>query len=436
MNRLHRRTRSAAALAVVLGLLAAGCGSSKKAATSNAPVPGVTATSITVGSHQPLTGVAAPGYSEIAPASQAYFDYVNAHGGVYGRKITDKYLDDGYNPSNTKTVVEQLVNQDQVFAIFDGLGTPTHLAVEPFLNASKVPDLFVASGCTCWNQPGTYPETFGWQPDYTVEGEIQGQYVNNAYANEKVGYFLQNDDFGSDGAKGLDTQIPKANVVSRQTYDPTNIDVSAQILALQAAHAQVVVSYSVPAFTALALLTAAKIGFAPTWVVSNVGSDPITLTGLLSNFSKGAAGGSLINGIVSDTYLPSLGDTGNGWIKLFTQIHDQYISKLPMDGNVLYGMSVAYTFVQALFNAGPNPTRANIVSAISAKRLADGPGVVPYSYSSSNHQGLSGVQMGTITNGAISLTGTAETATDTGNIQSYTTTPAGPPASGIPSARS
>lgn len=433
MNRFHYRTMRLAALGAAFTLVVAGCGSSSKKAVA---IPGITATSIIVGSHQPLTGVASPGYDEIAPASQSYFDYVNAHGGVYGRKITDKYLDDGYNPANTTTVVQQLVDQDHVFAIFDGLGTPTHLAVEPFLNAEKVPDLFVASGCVCWNQPTKDPETFGWQPDYTVEGEIQGQYVAQHYANEKIGYFLQNDDFGTDGAKGLDTQIPSADVVSRQTYDPTNIDVSAQILALQAAHVQVVVSYSVPAFTALALLSAAKIGFHPTWVVSNVGADPITLAGLVSSFSKGAVGASLLDGIVSDTYLPSLSDATNGWIELFTQIHNRYIPTLPMDGNVLYGMSVAYSFVQAMENAGPNPTRANVVGDISARALAGGPGLVPFSYSSTNHQGFTGVQMGTIENGGIVLTGTPETATDTGDIAPYTTSPASPPASGIPSAQS
>ena len=118
-----------------------------------ASAPGITATSITIGSHQPLTGPAAPGYSEIAPASAAYFAYVNAHGGVYGRDIDYKYLDDAYNPTQTATVVRQLVLQDSVYAIFDGLGTPTHLAVESFLNAQKVPDVFVASGCDCWDQP-------------------------------------------------------------------------------------------------------------------------------------------------------------------------------------------------------------------------------------------------------------------------------------------
>src|SRR5690242_21812190 len=132
-----RQTRSrtaayAAGCLAVLAIAVAGCGGSSSSSSQ-----GVTKTSITIGSHQPLTGPAAPGYSEIAPASNAYFDYVNAHGGVDGRKIVYKYLDDGYNPTNTASVVRQLVLQDNVYAIFNGLGTPTHLAVQSFLNSQK-----------------------------------------------------------------------------------------------------------------------------------------------------------------------------------------------------------------------------------------------------------------------------------------------------------
>src|SRR5438093_1298715 len=121
------------------------------------------------------------GYSEIAPASAAYFAYVNAHGGVYGRKIVYKYLDDGYNPTKTASVVRQLVLQDNVYAVFDGLGTPTHLAAVSFLNAQKVPDVFVASGCLCWNDPAKNQQTFGWQLDYVREGKILGQYVKQHF---------------------------------------------------------------------------------------------------------------------------------------------------------------------------------------------------------------------------------------------------------------
>src|SRR5271169_3359018 len=146
MKRTHRLRWQAAAIMTVAAVAVAACSSNSSSSSSSsskpsssssaltASAPGITATTITIGSHQPLTGVAAPGYDEIAPASTAYFNYVNAHGGIYGRKIVYKYLNDQYNPSITTTVVHQLVLQNNVYAIFNGLGTPTHLAVAPFLN--------------------------------------------------------------------------------------------------------------------------------------------------------------------------------------------------------------------------------------------------------------------------------------------------------------
>src|ERR1700722_20357188 len=202
-----RRTRRLA-LAPVAGLaavamLVAACGSSSSSGKSSsggstqltASAPGITASTITLGSHQPLTGIAAPGYDEIAPASNAYFQYLNAHGGIYGRKIVYKYLNDQYNPSMTASVVRQLVLKDNVYAIFDGLGTPTHLAVAPFLNSEKVPDVFVASGCECWDNPAKWPYTYGWQLDYIREGKILGQYVKDHFKGKKIGYFYQDDEF-------------------------------------------------------------------------------------------------------------------------------------------------------------------------------------------------------------------------------------------------
>src|SRR5216684_2577019 len=376
-------------------------GSSSAALTASAP--GITAAQITIGSHQPLTGPAAPGYSEIAPAANAYFSYVNANGGVYGRKIVYKYLDDGYNPTKTASVVRQLVLQDNVYALFDGLGTPTHLAAVSFLNAQKVPDVFVASGCVCWNQPTTYPQTFGWQIDYVREGKILGQYVKQHFAGKKVGYFYQNDEFGLDGVKGLLDELPASMVVSKQTYDPTNVNIAPQVAALRASGAQVVVAFSIPAFTALLKLNSLKLGYSPTLVVSDVGSDPITLSGLLQAFAKqsGATvnGNALTTGIITDADLPAL-STSDSWYVLFKKIHDQYEAKAPLDGNFFYGMAVAYTFVQAMFNAGRNPTRADLVTAIQAG-LPQGPSIAPYSYSSSDHAGITGAYMGVIQNGVV-----------------------------------
>jgi branched-chain amino acid transport system substrate-binding protein len=431
------------AVAVIVAACSSGGGSSSSSSSSGsskltASAPGITATTITIGSHQPLTGVAAPGYDEISPASNAYFQYVNAHGGIYGRKIVYKVLNDQYDPTITATDVHQLVLQDNVFAIFNGLGTPTHLAVVKYLNSSKIPDVFVASGCECWNEPSSEPYTTGWQIDYVREGKILGTYIKQHFAGKKIGYFYQDDEFGQDGVKGLDDEIPKSDVVARQSYNPAVTNVAPQVTALKAAGAQVVVSFSVPAFTALYKLGSLKLNFNPQLVVSDVGSDPITLAGLLESFAKqgGAtvSGNQLTQGIITDGYLPSLGSTSNTWIQLFTKIHSQYLPKLPLDGNVAFGLAAAYTFVQAMFKAGRNPTRQDLVNAINSG-LPQGPSVAPYAFSKTNHDGITGAYMAVVKNGALSQLGPVQV-TDTsasGAVTTDSTTPAAAPASGIPS---
>jgi ABC-type branched-subunit amino acid transport system substrate-binding protein len=422
------------AITAMAAISVTACGSKTQTA-SNAP--GVTDTTVTIGSTDPLTGPAAPGYSEIPAAAQAYFNYINANGGINGRKITLKYLDDAYNPTQTVTLTKQLVLQDKVFALVGSLGTPTHTKVVDFLNSSRVPDLFVASGCTCWDQPKTHPYTFGWQPDYTVEGKILGQYITQHFAGKKVAYFYQDDDFGRDGVAGLDKYVPANLVVGRQSYQPGNVDVSAQVAAIANAKPDVVVLETIPAYTALFKLTSLKLGFAPTLAVSNVGSDPTTVQGLLQAFAKQAGASvqpnQLIEGMISDTYLPSLGDTSNSWITLFKKIHDQYLPKLPFDGNVGYGMASAYTFAQALAAAGKNPTRQGLIDALQKGNL-NGPGLVPFRYSSSSHAGYTGVQVGTIHSGQLVVTGTPLTTDDgSGAIAAYTASPKTAPANGIPS---
>jgi len=452
MKRSRRLRWQAAALMTASALAVAACSSSSSPSASStssgsssaaltASAPGITATTITIGSHQPLTGPAAPGYSEIAPASAAYFAYVNANGGIYGRTIKYTYLDDAYNPTTTSSDVRQLVLQDNVYAIFNGLGTPTHLAAVSFLNSEHIPDVFVASGCECWNAPSQYPETFGWQIDYVREGKILGQYVAQHFKGEKIGYFYQNDEFGQDGVKGLDYEIPASSVVSRQTYVPTNVAIAPQVAALKASGAKVIVAFSIPAFTALLKLYTLKLNYNPTLVVSNVGTDPITLGGLVSAFAKQSGttlnGSALINGIITDGYAPSLGNLTNSWTALWKKVHDQYDAKAPFDGNVVYGMEVAYTFVQAMFNAGRNPTRASLISAIQAG-LPQGPILAPYAYSATDHAGMTGAYIAKIENGVFVQQGPVlvTDTTPTGAITTFSGTEQQAPASGIPSASS
>jgi ABC-type branched-subunit amino acid transport system substrate-binding protein len=432
----------AVALTGLLALAAAGCssGSSGGSGGGGSNAPGVTAKTITIGSTQPLTGIAATGYSEIAPASKAYFDWVNAHGGINGRTINYSYLDDGYDPSKTKSQTNKLILQDKVFGIFNALGTPTHEEVVNFLNQQKVPDLFVASGCLCWDNVSQHPYTFGWQPDYTVEGKILGAYVKQHFAGKKIAYFYQSDDFGTDGVKGLDMEIPKSQVVARQAYDVANpTGAGALVQKLAAAKPDLIVSFSVPAFTAILKLSMLKLHLNAQLAVSNVGSDPITLAGYMQGIAKqaganvsGSLAGQLIQGMISDTYLASPADPTNPWIKLFKQIHDQYIPKLPFDGNVLYGMSAAYTFAEALAKAGKNPTRDGIVKAIEGG-LDPGPGLVPFRYSSSSHAGFTGAAVGVVTGTSIKTVAKPMTTDDgSGGITPSTQSQSSPPANGIP----
>jgi branched-chain amino acid transport system substrate-binding protein len=437
-----KRSLVSAALLLGVALVVVACGSSSSSSggssgASGSSAPGVTATSITFGSHQPLTGPAAPGYSEIAPASQAFFNYVNAHGGVNGRKIHLTYKDDAYNPTNTVNVVHQLVLQDHVFGIFEGLGTPTHTKVVSYLNASKVPDLFVASGCACWDDGQKQPYTFGWQPNYTIEGKILGQYIKQHFSGQPVAVLYQDDDFGQGGLAGIQAELPASQIVSKQAYQSGTTTLAPQITQIKTSKAKVLVQFTVPIYTAIAELTSFTLGYKPQLVVSNVGIDPTTVAGLLKSVSKGKASGTaLIEGAITDGYLPSTADTANPWIQLFMRIHDQYDKQAPFDGNVEYGMANAYTLVQALKAAGKNLTRQSIVDAIEQQGAKwTGPGLVPYRYSTTDHGGFSGTQIGHIKNGKIVLTGTPLTTTPDPNtpITPYTTPQPAPPTTGVPS---
>jgi ABC-type branched-subunit amino acid transport system substrate-binding protein len=439
---LFRRRLLAAAVLAAVAAVVVGCGSSSSggggsSSGGGSTAPGVTATSITFGTHQPLTGPAAPGYSEIAPASQAFFNYVNAHGGVFGRKIHLIIKDDAYNPTNTVNVVHQLVLQSKVFGIFEGLGTPTHTKVVGYLNASRVPDIFVASGCPCWDDGSKQPYTFGWQPNYTIEGKILGQYLKQHFSGQKIGVLYQDDDFGMGGLAGIEDEVPSADIVSKQAYQPGTTSLAAQVTAIKSSGAKVMVDFTVPIYTAIGQLTSFTLGYKPQLVVSNVGIDPTTVAGLLKSVSKGKASGTaLIEGAITDGYIPSVDNLSNPWIQLFKKVHDQYDKSAPFDGNVEYGMANAYTLVQALQAAGKNLTRQDLVNAINSHGASwTGPGLVPFRYSSSVHGGYAGAEMGQIRHGKIVLFGGPLVTEPTSGspIKPYTTPQPAPPASGVPS---
>jgi ABC-type branched-subunit amino acid transport system substrate-binding protein len=388
------------------------------------PPQGVTDTEIRLGSHQPLTGPAA-GYSRVSVAMKAYFDHVNAHGGVHGRQITFFVEDDEYNSERTQTVVRKLVEEDEVFAIVGGFGTSTHSAVLEYLKETQVPDLFVVSGAGGWNQPARYPSTFGFETDHTTEGKIIGNYLAAEFSGQAICALHQDDDFGGDLVAGLEAGLG-GPVALRQSYIPGNNNVAPQVQAMQVAGCQVVVLATIPSFTARVLTTADALSFRPQFVSSAIGSDYATVG---ANLGVNKA---LLEGLVSTGFLPLATDPDDPWIALFQQILNEYGDGGEVDSNVVVGMSVAYAVVQSLLRAGEEITVDGLIAAIEEGGFR-GPGLVPFAFSPTSHAGYSGGRMSKVVNGVQDYFGPAYVS-DAGSapVSEYTEPAAVPPPDGIP----
>jgi len=365
-------------LGALLCVIAAGIAVASTAGAASQSTPGVTKTTIKIGGTFPLTGGASL-YATIAYAEEAYYGYVNAQGGVNGRKITDVVLDDQYDPSKTVPLTQQLVEQNHVFAVFGSLGTAPNLAIWSYLNTAKVPQVLIATGDSYWGfSAKKYPWTIGWQPDYPGEGKVYGKYIAANMPNAKIGVLYQNDAYGKNYYAGLRVGLgaKKGNVVSAQSYDVTETSLAQQILALKAAGADTFVVFATPSPTITALVTATKVGWSPTTFINNVSANRLFLL-------AAAANGANVDGVistaytVSSTYAPQANTTG---VKLATSIIAQYAPALQSslaagDGNIIYGLGAAWTFVQALKNAGKNPTRASLMKALKSLNVTD-----PFTY--------------------------------------------------------
>lgn len=427
--RAPRRVRGAAgiAAATALALVAAGCGAGAGAGGGGA-VPGVTEDTIKLGTTQPLTGPAAPGYAKISKAMTAYFEKVNAEGGIHGRKIELIVEDDGYNPTNTATKTRKLVQRDKVFALAGALGTPTHTAVLDFIRQNKIPDLMVSSGSLSWNQPDKYPYTFGWQTDYVREGKILATHAKENFPDKTYCSFVQGDDLGADGVKGLEIVLGEDALKTKESYSVSNTNVAPAIGKLQAADCDVVFGFMIPGFTSLALKTAAKLDYEAQWVISAVGADPAALEGYLGDGAE-----SLTQGLVATSYLPLVFDKKNSWIKLFAEINDEYNDGAPFDMTTLHGYAMSYAIAQALVAAGENPTREGLVEAIESSELVAGPSPTAFSYSADDHSGMTGMFVTTIDKLEIEQVSPAYV-TDSGDgpVEEYKGEQTEAPANGIP----
>ncbi|HEU5215163.1 MAG TPA: ABC transporter substrate-binding protein [Gaiellaceae bacterium] len=356
------------------------------AAASHTSTPGVTKKQITIGGTFPLTGPASL-YKTIPAAEAAYYAYVNAHGGVNHRKIKDIVLDDQYDPSQTVPQTTKLVEQDHVFAVVGSLGTAPILSTWSYLNKNKVPQVLVATGDAFWGncvhhkcQGSTKPWTMGWQPTYPGEAKIYAKYILANKASAKIGVIYQNDAYGKNYLAGLKTGLGShANqIVDAESYnvgDSAQV-IAAHIVALRAHGADTLAIFATPTPTIQSLVARTLIGWDPLTFVNNVSANRL--------FELAAAqNGASLDGIISTAYTASSTTQANlPGMKLATSIIHQYAPSLDQslaqgDGNIVYGLGVAWTFVDALKHAGKNLTRASLMHALRSLNETKNPFIYP-----------------------------------------------------------
>jgi len=361
-----------AALAVFFVTLAA-CGGT---ATSTPQTDiGITSDSILLGTTNALSGPAVA-YGTIANAENAYFTYVNSQGGVNGRKVTFQILDDAYNPAQTVPLTKQLVEQNQVFAMFSGLGTQAQTSVRDYLNTKKVPQLFVATGATTFNKDfSTNQWTLGWQPPYQGESRIYAQDVLKNHAGAKIGVLYQNDDYGQDYLKGLTDGLGSnaSMIVDKQSFDVTAASPAAQVAALKSKGADTVFLFVTPKPTIQSLAVISALHWTPTIYLNSVSNPQIYM-------AAAKKAGAALQNVTSVGYLKDPTDpqwANDEGMKLYKTVIANCSTCKPEDGFNIYGVAVAYTMVDVLKQAGTVMTRKNVMDIAANKLNETNPFLLP-----------------------------------------------------------
>lgn len=362
---------AAVAATAALGAAAATAGSSAD--------PGISEGEILLGGTTPLSGSAAA-YASVARGADGYFKYVNARGGVNGRKITYKYVDDAYNPAQTIQATRQLVEQDKVFAIFNALGTEHNEAIREYLNATKVPQLFAASGATSFGADvERYPYTIGFQPSYQAEGWVYGKYLARTAPASRIAVLFQNDSYGKDLLVGLKRGLArsKAKVIAAEPYEVTASDVGSQVAKLKASGANTFAIFATPKFAIQAYVFANKLNWRPKLTINNAVSSAANIMLLASEGGTNkVTPGSLSIQFLKDPTDPKWAK--DKAIALYRQIMKQHVAGgNPNDVYHLYGMAAAWTTVEALKRSGKEPTRAALVKAVSNMSFTTNPFLLP-----------------------------------------------------------
>jgi ABC-type branched-subunit amino acid transport system substrate-binding protein len=337
--------------------------------------PGVTDTEIKIGNTGPYSGPASS-YGTIPKSMAAFYRMINDQGGVNGRKINFVSYDDAYTPPKTVEQVRRLVEEDGVLLIAGPLGTPTNSAIHRYLNQKKVPQLFVSTGATKWNDPKHFPWTIGWQPNYQIEGHVYAAYVLQNKPDGKVGVLYQNDDFGKDYLKGVMDGLgdkAKSMIVLASPYETTDPTVDSQIIAMKSAGCDVFVNTGIPKFAAQAIRKAAEIEWKPLHILSSVGN------------SVGAAlkpaGLENAKDIVSDFYIKDPTDpqwkNDPGYQQWVAFMDKYYPEGDKTDAGNVVGPSNAQTVVQVLQQCGDDLTRENVMKQAATLRDFTVPMVLP-----------------------------------------------------------
>ncbi len=352
------RTLAALAAAALLGVPAAGA--------RPADTPGVTATQILLGATGPLTGAESQ-YQPVLSGAQAYFSYVNDHGGVLGRTIAFKVEDDQYDPAQTVALTQKLVEQDKVFAIFNSIGTEHALAVREYLNQQKVPQLFVGSGAaTIASQRKQFPWTMGLLPSFPGEGAIYGRQIAATKPRAKIAVLYENDEYGQELLAGLKRGLGAhaKQIVATQSYALLDPTVDSQVQQLKASGADTFVIFALPKQAIQAFVIAAKLGWKPAEYVTSVSIDPAVMKIVHLNAGAQTGVGATSTAFLHDPTNPT--QAGAPGVKLYRQIMKKYLPNEDWKAVAhIYGMMAAYTMVDALKDAGKSPTRASLLEAVT-----------------------------------------------------------------------
>ena len=321
--------------------------------------PGATDKEILIGGISPYSGPASA-YGTIGKSIAAYFEMVNAEGGINGRKIKFISLDDGYNPAKTVEQTRKLVEQEEVLLLFNTLGTPPNTAIHKYMNDKKVPQMFVATGATKWGDPKNFPWTIGWQPSYQSEAKIFAAHILETKPNAKIAILYQNDDYGKDYLKGFEDGLgdkAKTMIVAKVTYEVTDPTVDSQMVTLKASGADVFFNITTPKFAAQAIKKAAKIGWKPVHYLNNVSS---SVGSVLTPAGLANAVDIITTAYIKDPTDPQwANDKGfQDWVAFMKK----YLPAGNLaDGFNVYGYTVAQGLVQVLKQAGDNLTRENVM---------------------------------------------------------------------------